>query len=312
MLSQAEEEAPGKKRKKTLKQRMAALREEKAARKVARQDPDFDPVAATREQMDTTADADPIPVEGPGEAAARLNQKQRKRVSRERLRGVSANAMSMQRWLQSHESDDSRSRIDREAAELASTLVESAIEASIDIVEQEAVEAARAEKAARERQRYRQGKRKQVEEATPPPRRVSARPSRTLSGGSASNGEARSSRGRTSRKRQPAARLTSEIVAIIDRICDPKRKHCLMRSDVVGGENLSKAEWAVVQNDDALLQRIYAFNVFVKARSEGVPQKLITFLCTIGSPRATFDHILIYSCTMKGGGVNRDQKNFSL
>lgn len=105
MLSQAEEEAPGKKRKKTLKQRMAALREEKAARKVARQDPDFDPVAATREQMDTTADADPIPVEGPGEAAARLNQKQRKRVSRERLRGVSANAMSMQRWLQSHESD---------------------------------------------------------------------------------------------------------------------------------------------------------------------------------------------------------------
>ena len=68
----------------------------------------------------------------------------------------------------------SRPRPSQRAA-AATTLVESAVEASIEIVEQEAVEAARAEKAARERQRYRQGKRKQEEQATPPPRQVAAR-----------------------------------------------------------------------------------------------------------------------------------------
>ena len=82
----------------------------------------------------------------------------------------------------------------------------------------------------------------------------------------------------------------------------PKQR-CLLKDDVIGSDKLTKAEWAIVQRDNSLIQRVFAFNVFVKARSTGVPSRRAYEQAVAAL------HIAVL---MKVEGAKRDEKNFSL
>ena len=64
--------------------------------------------------------------------------------------------------------------------------------------------------------------------------------------------------------------VTPELESAIQRI---SKARAFKRSDIIGGKELNRIEWAHASRDYKELRKVYAMNVFIKCRREGTPAR---------------------------------------
>ena len=255
------------KKKLSRKAHLKALADERRKRGSAssrgeEQDPDYRPVPPVEEIEEGGVQME---VEEVGAASQREDSRQRKRLSRERVRGVSSMAGAMEHFLmQATPTEFSREKARRRlCADVAASAV-AAVKLSM-AVEFDAER--RRVAAAQERERVR---RRKDNEVTPPSRRVCPRLSTTFSEEAERKRQRPEWGGSTKKMAKRAIRhlLTPPMIERINRITDVKQ-HKFLKTDLVDGDKLSPSEWAKVQNDHLELRKVYAIKRFIDTRESG-------------------------------------------
>ena len=244
------EAPPAPKRKLSRKAQIKEL----AKRKKERSDAHYQPDVQAAEAADDDAELPDLPVEQPGEAAKRAANAYKKR--RSRLRGLGSDAQFTAAWLASApENQDWQQRLADK--QLAAEVASKAVAAAIAIVEEERVREMNAQYAARKAEERRQKR----EMPTP---EVEVRNLRARLDSTPDTAMEVKVKPKLMEDREV---LTADMKAVLSRIY--QQKH-LRRDDVVGGSKLSRSEWEGVRRDHKELQRIYALQIYVTARDEGL------------------------------------------
>ena len=221
----------------------------------------------------------------PGASAHRVRKAADQRRSRKFLRGTGPLAQSMQTWLSMGKT---QWVLDDEAIkEVAARALELAAAAVADEEEEERQAAATAAKRQQMQNRRMEAKQANSERrSTPPPRVVKPRLSRTFTAATGSTTTSKHDSTNIDKAGQKRARpnlgsvrklrlqkrrvVTPELESAIQRI---SKARAFKRSDIIGGKELNRIEWAHASRDYKELRKVYAMNVFIKCRREGTPAR---------------------------------------